>query len=250
MIFKKIDPEIQAYLDANAGFDNYVLLNEVSQKITWRRSFYAALAIIGLCVIAFIQLFPLKQEKLKVIRVDTSTGIVDIVPDAEISLEGDEKILIAREILGHYQHARERFFYALAETDYEYVGAMNNAKLNAEWSAYWNESNPQSPLVRFKDGTTINVHVKNITFLEPESGDKDMAQIRFYTEETKGGSGAPVITHWISTIKFAFGEQSTDKKIRALNPLGFKVLAYQKEPEVVAETAAQPSNNRGNNESR
>ncbi|OAI10773.1 hypothetical protein A1359_15940 [Methylomonas lenta] len=184
-------------------------------------------------------LTPLKTTQPYVVRVDSSTGIVDVVPIYNGEAEVSE--LTTRHLLTHYQTARERYFYAIAETDYEMVGAFNNAKLNDEWARAWQETNPESPLVKYKDGTTVTVHVKGITFLEPDSGARDTAQIRFTTEKRQGGNGSPRINHWLSTIKYAYGEPSKQDKERSLNQLGFRITSYHKEPEVIAEQTQIPN---------
>jgi type IV secretion system protein VirB8 len=45
------------------------------------------------------------------------------------------------------------------------------------------------------------------------------------------------MTHWIASIQFAYADPSTDPKVRALNPLGFKVVDFRPEPEVLNEGA-------------
>lgn len=197
----------------------------------WFKAFCAVTFLLGCAIVALIGLTPLKTTQPYVIRMDNTTGVVDIVPVYKGEAEAPE--LVTRHLLTHYQTARERFYYATAEADYETVGAFNNAVLNDEWAKFWTESNPESPLVTYKDGTTITVHIKGITFLQPESGAQDMAQIRFTTEKRKGGNAAPQITHWLSTIKFAYDEPSKIDKIRALNPMGLRIISYHKEPEVI-----------------
>ncbi|MDD2799829.1 MAG: type IV secretion system protein [Methylococcales bacterium] len=229
----KRDPELDKYL-AEASSWEADKLRDALKQIKFQK-----VVIIGLVVVtgslawAIKGLTPLKTTQPYVVRVDNSTGIVDVVPIYNGEAELNE--LVTRNLLTHYQTARERYFYAIAETDYEYVGAFNNTKLNDEWARDWSESNSESPLVKYKDGTTVTVHVKGITFLEPDSGARDTAQIRFTTETRKGGNGAPVVTHWLSTVKYAYGEPSTNDKERSLNQLGLRITSYHKEPEVIAE---------------
>ena len=52
------------------------------------------------------------------------------------------------------------------------------------------------------------------------------------------GSATEESTHWIATIQYAYAEPSTDPKVRAWNPLGFKVVDFRPEPEVLPEGAA------------
>ncbi len=225
------DPKLESYLNEANTWEADKLRSALISGDRWFKAFCAVTFLLGCSIVAIIGLTPLKTTEPYVIRMDNSTGVVDIVP--VYKGEGDAPELVTRHLLTHYQTARERFYYATAESDYETVGAFNNASLNDEWAKDWMEANPQSPLVLYKDGTTITVHIKGITFLAPESGARDMAQIRFTTEKRKGGNAAPQVTHWLSTITYAYSEPSKNDKTRGLNPMGLRIISYHKEPEVI-----------------
>jgi len=225
------DSKLASYLNEANTWEADKLRSALKTSDRWFKAFCSVTILLGCSLVALIGLTPLKTTQPYVIRIDNSTGVVDIVP--VYKSEGDAPELVTRHLLTHYQTARERFYYATAEADYETVGAFNNAVLNEEWAKDWMEENPQSPLVLYKDGTTLTVHIKGITFLELGSGAKDTAQIRFTTEKRQGGNAAPHITHWLSTIKYAYGEPSKNDKIRGLNPMGLRIISYHKEPEVI-----------------
>jgi type IV secretion system protein VirB8 len=229
----KRDPELENYLKDASSWEADKLKSAIKTGDRWFRAFWMVSFLLVCAIGAMAGLMPLKTTEPYVIRIDSSTGIVDVVPVYKGEAEASE--LATRHLLTHYQTARERFYYATAETDYETVGAYNNAKLNENWAHEWEEANPESPLVLYKDGTTITVHIKGITFLEPDSGARDTAQIRFTTEKRPGGSAAPQVTHWLSTIKYGYGEPSKDDKTRGLNPMGLRIFTYHKEPEVISE---------------
>ena len=67
--------------------------------------------------------------------------------------------------------------------------------------------------------------------------------MRFTKFARPGGTGDEQATHWVSTIDYAYTKPSTDEKLRSLNPLGFKALEYQREPEVA--TQATPAKGQG-----
>lgn len=192
----------------------------------------AACVVATLSVAAVAGLTPLKQPVPVVIRVDSSSGIVDVVPTYEGTTDIEE--VVTRNLLSTYVISRERYFYGTAEADYELVAAENVPRLNQEWSALWNASNPQSPLNLFRDGTTVRVQVRSVSFLRLGSGKDRLAQVRFSRYTRAGGTGEEKVSHWVSTIEFAYGAPSKDDKIRSLNPLGFRVLEYRREPEVAA----------------
>jgi len=225
------DPKLDQYLEEARTWELDKLHDALKASNRWFKAFCAVTFLLCCSLWALIGLTPLKTTEPYVIRMDNSTGIVDIVP--VYKGEGDAPELVTRHLLTHYQTARERFYYATAETDYETVGAFNTSALNEEWSKAWMEANPESPLVLYKDGTTVTVHIKGITFLELESGARDTAQVRFTTEKRQGGNAAAQVTHWLSTLKYAYGEPSKNDKIRGLNPMGLRIISYHKEPEVI-----------------
>jgi type IV secretion system protein VirB8 len=186
-----------------------------------------ALGAIG----ALTALMPLKRTEPYVIRVDNSSGVVDVVPVYAGNAQLPESV--TRYFLNHYVTTCERFDFATAESDYEECGAFHAPARNQQWFEEWNRNNPQSPLNLYKDGSNLKADVSAISFFERASGVSDLAQVR-YTKITRQGS-AERSTHWIATIQYAFGTPATDPKIRRWNPLGFKVVSFRSEPEVLHE---------------
>lgn len=208
---------------------------ERSIRIAWIVAAVAAVIAV-LAVVAVGGLTPLKQPVPVLIRVDSSSGIVDIVPTYEGT--ADIEPLVTRNLLQNYVLARERYFYGTAEADYELVASQNSPRLNQEWANLWVVDNPASPLNVYKDGTAIRTQVRSITFLKLDSGKDRLAQVRFTRFMRPGGTGEEQSSHWVSTIEFAYVRPSKDNKTRSLNPLGFRVVEYRREPEVTATDVA------------
>lgn len=208
---------------------------ERSAKMAWIVAVVAAITAI-LAVAAVAALTPLKQPVPVLIRVDSSSGIVDIVPAYDGTTDIEQ--VVTRNLLHNYVIARERYFYGTAEADYELVASQNSPALNQEWAALWATNNPASPLNVYKDGTTLRTQIRSVTFLKLESGRNKLAQVRFTRYARAGGTGEEQTSHWVSTIEFAYVSPSKDDKWRSLNPLGFRVVEYRREPEVAATSAA------------
>ena len=188
------------------------------------------------CAAALMGLMPLKRVEPYLIRVDNTTGVIDVVPPYKGEAPLSETL--TRYLLTHYTQVCERFVLATAESDYEECGAFNSAARNQRWSAYWSTGNPDSPLNRYKDGTAVRAQVQAVSFFTRSNGLKDLAQVRYLKAERPGGDGAERITQWIATLQYSYGEPSTDPKRRLLNPLGFKILEFKAEPEVIPATPA------------
>ena len=180
-------------------------------------------------------LMPLKRVDPFVVRVDGSTGVVDVVP-VYTGRSGLEQT-VTRYFLSHYISVCERFNFATAESDYEECGAFHAAQRNQAWYALWNPNNPASPLNLHKDGSTVRVQVEAVSFFQRVSGVTDLAQVRYLKAERQGSGADERVTHWIATIQYAYTSPSKDPRVRRWNPLGFKVVELTTEPEVPGQPA-------------
>jgi type IV secretion system protein VirB8 len=187
--------------------------------------------------VALTLLMPLKRVEPFVVRVDNSSGVVDVVPvyDGKAGLTQT----VTRYFLTHYITVCERFNFATAESDYEECGAFHAAQRNQAWSALWNTNNPASPLNVHKDGSTVRVQVESVSFFERASGVGDLAQVRYLTAERQVSAAEARLTHWIATIQYAYTSPSQDPRVRRWNPLGFKIVDLTAEPEVLAQPSPE-----------
>ena len=191
----------------------------------------AAVAASLLATGALAMLAPLKRVEPYLVRVDSSTGIVDVVP----GYAGTEPLpeAVTRYLATQYVTLRERYVAALAEADYEQVGAYHTAAMNQAWAGAWARTNPDSPLNRYADGTQVHVQVQSISFLKAPRDAPQLLQVRFVAQTRRSEGAIEERAHYAATLLVAFGAPSADVRLRALNPLGFKVLEYRREPEAV-----------------
>jgi type IV secretion system protein VirB8 len=235
----KTDPELEGYFDEAASWD-------ADRAAQGRRTVRLALGVAGAGWIAvlilagaLIVLMPLKRVEPFVVRVDNTTGVVDVVPIYAGHTGMPETV--TRYLLTHYVTVCERFNFATAESDYEECGAFHTAQRNQIWYALWNPTNPASPLNTYKDGTSVRAQVTSVSFFKRATGVGDLAQVRYVKAKRAAGSANEEMTHWIATIQYAYADPSSDPKVRGWNPLGFKVVDFRPEPEVLSETALASS---------
>ncbi len=231
------DPALEAYFAEAATWDaDRAARARRSERTAWWVA-GAGWAAVVLLALALMSLIPLKRVEPFVIRVDRSTGIVNVVP----VYAGTDKFpdAVTRYFLDHYVTVCERFDFATAESDYEECGAFNTPRLNQAWYAEWVKTNPESPLNRYKDGTTVSAEVISISFFTGASGVRDLAQVRYAKLIHPAGGSAAQRSYWIATIQYAYTKPSSDPKTREWNPLGFRVVDFRVDPEVLPETGAQ-----------
>jgi len=227
------DPAMAAYFAEAASWDaDRIAMKERSVRVAWCIAFAASL-LAALAITAIMLLMPLKRVDPFVVRVDSTTGLVDVVP----VYAGDATMpeTVTRYFLDHYITVCERFNFSTAESDYEECGAFHTPQRNQLWYQAWAKTNPESPLNIYKDGTTIQARVISVSFFTRADGVADLAQVRYIKAKRQAGSAEEQRTHWIATIRYAFAKPSTEPATRRWNPLGFKVVDFRPEPEALAE---------------
>jgi type IV secretion system protein VirB8 len=223
------DAALDAYLSEAVSWDqDRVAMQRRSTRIAWwvaGGGWTCAITV----AIALMLLMPLKRVEPFVIRVDNTTGLVDVVP----VYVGQEPMpeAVTRYFLDHYVTVCERFNFATAESDYVECGSFHTAQRNAAWYAAWNKTNPQSPLNLYKDGTTIRSQVTSVSFFTRSDGVTDLAQVRYFKGQRQAGSAEETRSYWIASIRYTFAAPSTDPQVRRWNPLGFKIVDFRAEPE-------------------
>ncbi len=232
------DTSVETYLAESASWDrDRWLTAQASARRAWIVAAGSAVMAV-LSIAALAALVPLKSVAPFVIRVDSSTGIVDVVPELGRAA-GTVPETVTRYLLTHYVLVHERFNFATAEADYAEVGAFQSPRLNQTWYARWNPGNPDSPLNRFKDGAELEVAVQAVSFLPRANGVNDLAQVRYAVTRREGGDSVSSVAHFIATIQFAYMTPSSHPTVRQWNPLGFRIVAFHPELEVL--TPAGPA---------
>ena len=117
-------------------------------------------------------------------------------------------------------------------------GAFHSAQRNQAWYAQWATTNPASPLNVHKDGSSVRAQVESVSFFRRSSGTADTAQVRYLKAERTAGATQERVSHWIVTVQYAYSEPSKDPKTRRWNPLGFRIVDFRPEPEVLGETGS------------
>ena len=74
----------------------------------------------------------------------------------------------------------------------------------------WTATNPDSPLNVHKDGSTVSVQVKAVSFFTRASGLADLAQVR-YLKALRAGAGAEdKYSQWVATVQYAYTPPAKD----------------------------------------
>ncbi len=150
----------------------------------------------GLCAVAsalaLALLMPLKRVDPFLVRVDNSTGIVDVVPvyaGARHAGGGGHPL---------FSHSLPERVRALQLRDRRErlrgVRCLSFGAAQSGWYALWTATNPASPLNVHKDGSTCPGAGQSVSFFTRSSGLSDLAQVR-YLKAVRQGAGAEEIVH-------------------------------------------------------
>lgn len=205
---------------------------EKSKKLAWRVA-TASGVVAFVSVFALAALTPLKTVEPYVIRVDNSTGIVDVVEAMKDGKTNYDEAM-NKYFTQWYVRYREGYSKELAEDYYANVGIMSVGLEQQKYYEFFNPKNPLSPINVFGPYAKVKVRIKSTSFIK-----SNVALVR-YTKEIERGLDKPQVTHWAATITFKYSGAPMSEKDRATNPLGFQVVEYRNDPDAFAPDATAP----------
>jgi type IV secretion system protein VirB8 len=228
--------DFESYLGEARSWETTKLLEvEKSKKVAWCVA--AAGVFIGILGVASSTLVATQEPPPPVvIRVDSSTGIVDVVNSLKDGKTNYEEA-VNKFFTQWYVRYREGYSSELKEEYYSNVGLMSVGLEQQKYFESFNPKNSQSPINIYGPYAKVKIQVKGTSFIKP-----NVALVR-YIKLIERGTGKPEITHWAATITFKYSGAPMKEKDRAVNPLGFQVTEYRNDPDAPGPDAtalAQP----------
>lgn len=215
---------IKDYLTETATWETDKVLECMrSRQIAWRVAI-AAILVALMSTAALIGLTPIKTTEPFVIRVDNSTGIVDVVKTLKHG-ETNYEEAINKYFVQLYVRHREGFNKELAAENYYSVGILSTNPEQQKYQEYFHPKNPRSPLNVYGQHAKVRISVKGVSFVKPS-----VALVRYAREIERSGE-KPEVSHWSSTVTFKYVGTPMAEKDRSFNPLGFQVSDYRADPE-------------------
>lgn len=177
--------------------------------------------------LAVVALTPLKTSEPFVIRVDRSTGAVDVVRGLSAGTgPARYEEAVSKYFLAQYVRTREGYLDPAAEDAFRMVSLLSAPDEQARWADLYRGSNPQSPQNLYGPTGEALVSIRAIGFIN-----EDVANVRF--RRTVRQARQVVETDWIATIAFTWTRAPMTEADRLRNPLGFQVVSYRADPEVI-----------------
>lgn len=200
------------------------------------RVFVAVLAAVAILeAFALLLLTPLKTVTAVPILVDRQTGFVEVLkPDGRKELTANAAL--TQSFLAQYVIARESFDIASIARNYHQVALWSGGGARQTYLASTAASNPQSPLKLYPRTTVIEARVKSISPISANT-----ALVRFETQRRdEDGRQAPPRA-WAAVIGYRYVDAPMSVEDRFLNPLGFQVIRYHRDPEALPPEPPAPA---------
>ena len=186
--------------------------------------------------VALALLVPLKTVEPITLLVDRQTGYVQALDPLQPRRIGADAAL-TQSFLAQYVVAREGFDRATVAHDYRRVALWSAGLARSQYLASMPASNPASPFARYPDGMVVVTRVKSVSPLS-----EGTAMVRFDTERQDRSGGVGPAQPWIAVIRYRYSDAPMAFEDRLVNPLGFQVASYRRDPEAPPLPPAQTAN--------
>ena len=219
---------LDTYYEQGAGWNADRLKGlRIAQRIAWTVAFVAAL-VASLEAGAIMIMMPLKTVEPYTLLVDKTTGYVQPLRPLEPGKAAPDAAL-TQSYLVQYVIAREGFDFASVNTNYRRVALFSEGGARSAYLAAMQPSNPESPLASYPRGTVIETRVKSVSPTGPDS-----AMVRFDTIKTDTSGRQQPERQWVALVRFRYSSAPMTLDDRFVNPLGFQVVEYRRDPETLA----------------
>jgi len=196
-----------------------------SRRLAWSLAAVAA-ALAGVAVAGVAALTPLKTVEPYVVRVDRTTGAVEVLRGLTRAEPVSYDEAVTKSFLATYVRAREGWLPQAAEANFRQVSIMSTPEEQQRWALAYRPTNATSPQVAYGPAADVQISVRAISFVAP-----GVANVRFHRAIRRGGQVED--SDWIATAAFAYTKAPMGESDRLRNPLGFQVSSYRADPEVV-----------------
>lgn len=220
------------YAEAASWNRDRIQATRSSTRIAWSIA-GAAAAIALLEAIALVLLTPLKTVEPYTLMVDRTTGYVQALKPLDQAKVPPDAAL-TQSFLVQYVIARESFDIATLSPYYRKAALFSAGSARSAYLRAMQASNPQSPLALYPRTTIIETRVKSVSPIGPNT-----ALVRFDTIRSDAGARPEPPASWVAVIRYHYAREPMKLEDRFVNPLGFQVTSYRKDPETLASPGAE-----------
>lgn len=217
--------DLKNYFEKARRFDQDRMLQvERSNRVAWSIAIVASI-VAGASIFAVAGLTPLKTVEPFVVRVDNSTGIVDVV-SALTSSAGTYDEAVTKYFAAKYVRAREGYVWSEAEENFRTIALLSTQAEQTRFATVYRGSNPESPQNIYSRDAAARINIASISLIN-----QNVVSVRYMRTITRGDDVRT--THWVATLTFSYANVPMSSTDRLVNPLGFAVSEYRADPEAI-----------------
>ncbi len=232
--------ELQTLFDNSAAWaDSRMSAEQSSRRNAWR----VACGMGALTLIAFIGAGSAMRASVRpapppeILVVDRLSGKVEPLISLAAYQAAPQDVSI-RRCVATFMRARENYSFDTAEENYRDAAAFMSAPLAAQWVAYWDTSNPLSPLNTYKKEGKVRIEIGAITINRSAAGVATSVRASFTRTVKRNDQVLGTPTAWIATIAFHWVDVPTPERERRVNDLGWQVTGYDVDADIGAAAGA------------
>lgn len=216
---------LKSYFEKARRFDQDRMIEvERSNRLAWSIAIAAGI-VAGISILAVASLAPLKTVEPFVVRVDNSTGIVDVV-SALSATAGTYDEAVTKYFAAKYVRGREGYVWSEAQENFRTIALLTTQAEQARFAATYRGSNPQSPQNVYGRSATVRINIVSIALIN-----QNVVSVRYIRSLTRGEEVRT--THFVATLTYSYANAPMSSTDRLVNPLGFAVSEYRADPEAI-----------------
>lgn len=195
-----------------------------SRRVAWWVA-GSAVAVAVLLAVTLMLLMPLKTVVPYTLLVDRTTGYVQALKPLDPDKVTPDSAL-TQSFLVQYVIARESFDIDMLKSNYNKVALWSGETARADYLNLMQISNPLSPINLYPRTAVVETQVKSVSPVSASA-----ALVRFDTIRRDANGVAQPPRSWVAVIRYRYSGEPMKLEDRFVNPLGFRVLRYRKDPE-------------------
>ena len=227
------DAELKAlYRDGQTWADDRSAQNAQSRRVAWIIASVAT-TIAALEAVALAGAVPLKTVVPYTVLVDAQTGYVtalDPTKPMQIAPDG----ALAKSMLAQYVTSRESVDRSTVSGDYRKVVLWSDGSARQSYLAMMKSGSPANPFNGLANGVAYRAAVKSVSIM-----DRGSALVRFDLSRQNEAGASTTSQPFVTIVHYRFRDRPLAEADRYVNPLGFEVVSYQRDAEVLP-TLVQP----------
>lgn len=174
-------------------------------------------------------LAPLKTVELRTIVVDRATGSAEVLRTLAQPPETVDEAHV-KHMAWQYILAREGYSSDTDADDFRVVNLMSTAEEQAAYSRWF--YSVEGPRKELGTGGTAKIKVASLQVFAGADGTAERVVVRFSRDLRRAGPGRPAETQfWVVTIRFGWSRSAIRAEDRLVNPFGWLVTDYRRDPE-------------------